>query len=90
MLCDFVDGRCARCGVERQPPYPKRNCSPGLGDRARLALEAVGITKARAQAVATAFGLGDCGCDERREALNQWGRGHLGIGLPTPSGPLDQ
>ena len=90
MLCDFVDGKCTRCGVERKPPYPKRNCLPGLGDRTRMALEAVGITKARVQAVADAAGLGDCGCDERRDALNRWGRERLGIGHPTPSESLDE
>ena len=29
MLCEFKDGKCVRCGVEREPPYPKRNCRPG-------------------------------------------------------------
>lgn len=32
-ICTFTDGRCERCGTVRQPPYPRRNCRPGIGDR---------------------------------------------------------
>jgi hypothetical protein len=39
-------------------------------------LSAVGITPERVSAVIG----GPCGCEERIEALNEWGRDHLGIG----------
>jgi hypothetical protein len=74
-LCVFVDNKCVRCGVERKPPYPRRNCHPGLGDMVAAGLSAVGITKKR---VSNLVG-GDCGCAERQEALNEFGR-RLGIG----------
>jgi hypothetical protein len=43
----------------------------GLGDMVAAGLDAIGITKARAQAVASAFGVSDCGCAARQEALNR-------------------
>lgn len=89
MLCNFHDGKCIRCGVARNPPYPRRRCTPGLGDIVAAGLETVGITKDRAHAVARAIGLDDCGCDQRKEDLNRLGFRYLGIGQPTPSGPLD-
>jgi hypothetical protein len=49
--------------------------SPGLGDRLAAGLAAVGITKDRVSAIVG----GDCGCEERQEALNQLGYS-LGIG----------
>lgn len=48
-------------------------------------LSSVGITKAR---LAALLG-GDCGCCERQQKLNELGHKYLGIGHPTPSGPLD-
>ena len=57
-------------------------CVPGragLGDRVASALDAVGITKKRVQAVASAVGIKDCGCAKRQERLNELGR-KLGIG----------
>jgi hypothetical protein len=61
---------------------------PGLGDRVASALSAVGITKQRAQAVASAVGIRDCGCAGRQAAINRAGY-RLGIGTPPPadSGP---
>jgi len=56
--------------------------SPGLGDYVHAGLSAVGITPGR---VAAALGVEDCGCEERRELLNQAGYA-LGIGSP-PSPP---
>ena len=57
--------------------------APGLGDRVHDALGAVGITPER---VAAALGVEDCGCEERRELLNEWGYA-IGIGTPTvPTG----
>lgn len=52
---------------------------PGLGDYVAKALSAVGITKERAQAVANAVGVNDCGCAKRQAALNDLGR-RIGIG----------
>lgn len=43
----------------------------GLGDMVAAGLDAIGVTKARAQAVASAFGISDCGCAARQEALNR-------------------
>lgn len=79
MLCDFKDGQCVRCGVRREPPYPKRRCNAGLGDMVAAGLDAVGITKARAAAVARAMGMDGCGCEQRQQALNELGR-KFGIG----------
>jgi hypothetical protein len=61
-----------------------RSCGapPGLGDYVHAALSAVGITPER---VSAAMGVNDCGCDERREWLNQVGHA-VGIGSP-PEGP---
>jgi hypothetical protein len=62
---------------ETHPAYPR--AKPGLGDMVAAGLAAVGITKERAQAVATAVGVKDCGCKKRQERLNQLGR-KFGIG----------
>jgi len=66
--------------VSRLPPPPPA-ARPGLGDRVHDALAAVGITPYR---VAAALGVEDCGCEERRELLNQAGYA-LGIGAPPPA-----
>jgi hypothetical protein len=63
---------------ETHPAYPRQR-KPGLGDMVAAGLSAFGITKERAQAVAAAVGVKDCGCKKRQEALNQLGR-KLGIG----------
>lgn len=55
----------------------------GLGDLVAHAFATVGITVERAQAVANAVGLDDCGCGRRREALNDLGRRYLGVGRPA-------
>jgi hypothetical protein len=86
MLCDFLDGKCSRCGVVREPPYPRRRCSPGLGDLVAAGLGFVGISKERAQSVAEAVGASDCGCSQRQQALNEWGY-TVGIGTPPPAAP---
>lgn len=62
---------------ETHPAYPR--AKPGLGDMVAAGLSAVGITKERVQAVASAVGVKDCGCAKRQEALNAIGR-KLGIG----------
>lgn len=52
-------------------------------------LESVGITKARAQAVASTVGVSDCGCSQRQQAWNEWGYA-VGIGTPPPAAPEDR
>ena len=47
----------------------------GLGDMVASGLSAIGITKARVEAVVG----GPCGCPERQAALNELGR-KIGIG----------
>ena len=49
----------------------------GLGEMVAGGLAYVGITKERVAAL-----VGGCGCDQRQEALNEWGRA-VGIGLPA-------
>lgn len=87
--------RCVRCGREVAVPdgggaFPVYACGQqaeasaiavgaGLGDRVATALNAVGITEERVQAVASKVGIKDCGCGRRRELLNQAGK-RLGIG----------
>jgi hypothetical protein len=51
----------------------------GLGDMIAAGLSAIGITKERAQRVANAVGLKDCGCAKRQKAWNEAGR-RIGIG----------
>lgn len=64
------------------PAYPrqqKAGTEPpkmGLGDMVAAGLSAVGITKERVSAVVG----GDCGCQQRQEAINEWGKKNLGIG----------
>jgi hypothetical protein len=45
------------------------------------ALAAIGITKDRVEAIVG----GPCGCDERQEAMNEFGRTWLGIGADPPA-----
>jgi len=52
---------------------------PGLGDLVASALATVGITKERAQAVASAVGVKDCGCAKRQAAANRLGHKYLGL-----------
>lgn len=68
---------------ETHAAYP--HARPGLGDMVASGLSSVGITKERVSAIVG----GDCGCGERQQKLNELGRKYLGIGNPTPSGPLD-
>lgn len=77
---------CERCGgFFRPPPDGLRagqticRCRAGLGDIVASGLAAVGITKERVQAVASAVGVKDCGCKKRQEKLNELGR-RIGIG----------
>ena len=59
---------------ETHPAYPRKR--HGLGDMVAAGLSAVGITPERVSAVIG----GPCGCEERKKALNEWGRDRLGIG----------
>jgi len=81
ILCTFTADRCTVCGAPRI--NARQVCGswrPGLGDRVHDALGAVGITPER---VAAALGVDDCGCEERREWLNQAGYA-IGMGTPQP------
>jgi hypothetical protein len=62
-------------------PSPPPN---GLGDLVAAAFASIGVTKDRAQAVANAIGVEDCGCAQRQERLNELGR-MVGIGGPPPA-----
>ena len=62
---------------ETHPAYPR--AKPGLGDMVAAGLDAIGVTKERVQAVASAVGVKDCGCAKRQAALNRLGEK---IGLP--------
>lgn len=52
---------------------------PGLGDMIASGLASVGITKERAQRVARAVGLKDCGCGKRHRMANLLGAKYLGL-----------
>ena len=91
--CSFApadDGyRCTVCGrvvrsTAAKPPTAVCRGPRGLGDLVTDGLARVGITKERAQAVASAVGVKDCGCKGRQAALNALGREWLGIGLDDP------
>ena len=48
---------------------------PGLGDYTEQLLSSFGVTKDRYAAAKAAVGLPpQCGCAERQEQLNEWGR----------------
>ena len=76
--CQFVDGKCVRCGVEREPPYPKRNCRPGddampplRGQAASACLPGTELKKLLAK-----FGLketADCACKSRAAFMDRQG-----------------
>ena len=84
MNCDIDPEslRCRVCGGRVSRPGVIANCRPGLGDYVHAGLAAVGITPER---VAAALGVDDCGCEERRQTLNEWG---YAIGIGTPTGPI--
>lgn len=77
---------CAVCGrvlntTLEKPPMALCRGPRGLGDMVANGLAKVGITKARAQAVANAVGVKDCGCSKRQAKLNVIGREWLGVGI---------
>lgn len=55
------------------------DAKPGLGDMIAAGLSSIGITKARAQAVANAVGIKDCGCGKRQKIANAIGAKYLGL-----------
>ena len=65
--------------LENVEPRRAASNASGLGDMVASGLAAVGITKERAQAVASAVGVKDCGCAKRQAALNKLGEK---LGLP--------
>jgi hypothetical protein len=68
---------CTKPVVGRPEPEPA-----GLGDMVASALDGVGITKDRVQALAKKVGINDCGCSRRQEMMNRFGQKYLGIGRP--------
>lgn len=64
------------------PAYPRPR-DVGLGDWVAKTLGTVGITKERAQRVANALGIEDCGCEKRQEWLNEVGE-KMGFSKTTP------
>lgn len=77
----MVCGRRVRSTGDK-PPIAVCRGPRGLGDMVADGLSAVGITKERVQAVASAVGVKDCGCGKRQAALNRLGER---IGLPPGS-----
>lgn len=84
MDCDIDESLvCRSCARPARSQSVRRNCgtvaAAGLGDMVADGLAAVGITKARVQAVASAVGIEDCGCTKRQAAMNAWANKHLGM-----------
>jgi len=79
--CDIDDSslQCSRCGARFVHARVVSQCpgrrSPGLGDRVASALDSVGITKERVEALVG----GPCGCSGRQAALNAAGAKWLGL-----------
>lgn len=90
--CDYEPSThaCRVCGVRYGKVVAARVCEgepppPGLGDMIASTLDAVGITKERVQALASTVGIKECGCNQRQQAANEFGRKYLGIGVPKGS-----
>lgn len=69
---------CSRCGRSAscdESSTPTARCLAGLGDYVASALDAIGITKARVEAVVG----GPCGCQDRQAAMNAAGAKWLGM-----------
>ena len=86
--CDGVHCTCRACGKRLTLSRPGRAAhlcrGRGLGDMVADGLAAVGVTKERVQAVASAVGISDCGCAKRQAALNRVGEA---LGLPPGQTP---
>lgn len=85
MDCTFSGDTCTRCNRPSKRPDLPRNCRPGLGDLVHSGLASVGITPER---VSAALGVNDCGCEARRQWLNEAGRA-VGIGVAPSDGTAD-
>lgn len=83
--------RCSACGrvIEKTSSVVVAECRgkksdpPGLGDYVASALDAIGITKARVEAVVG----GPCGCQERQAAMNAAGAKWLGMSPGSTAPP---
>lgn len=88
MKCDFIVRQCGedflafcqRCGAmvrvaSLNKPVAICRPTPGLGDHVANALDAIGITKDRVEALVGR----PCGCPERQAALNAIGAKWLGL-----------
>lgn len=76
--CD-VPAALTQAELKAHPGRQMPGRRQGLGDMVAAGLSAIGVTKERAQAVANAVGVKDCGCAKRQAALNDLGR-RIGIG----------
>ena len=83
----FVCSMCGRSVTTKSGTAPRAVCRGprGLGDMVADGLSAVGITKKRVQAVASAVGVKDCGCRGRQHKMNELGHKYLGL----PAGRAD-
>lgn len=84
LIRDGDKWRCETCGRtvtarSEKPPAAVCRGPRGLGDMVADGLASVGITKERVQAVASAVGIEDCGCEERQAILNRIGSEFLGM-----------
>jgi len=59
---------------------PQEPPQVGLGDMVASALDGIGVTKDRVQALANKIGIRDCGCKARQAAMNSFGQKYFGIG----------
>lgn len=77
----LVCGVCGRSVKAVGGVVPRAVCRGprGLGDMVADGLSAVGITKERVQAVASAVGVKDCGCGGRQRKMNELGHKYLGL-----------
>ena len=81
-LCEFEGDRCRVCGAPRV--NVRQICGSwraGIGDHVASGLKAIGITKK-----ITAELLGDCGCEQRQQLLNQAG---YAVGVGSPPKPAE-
>jgi len=79
---------CVRCGYQASSPKVKRMCpSAGLGDVVESVLKSVGVTKERVSKAASMVGVKDCGCEKRKQYLNEVGK-LIGLGI-TPTDNQD-
>ena len=85
----WVCGVCGRAAkaTDVRPPTAVCRGPRGLGDMVADGLSAVGITKERVQAVASAVGVKDCGCRGRQQKMNELG--HKYLGLPAGETTVD-